>query len=69
MIIRDAFGLGAQAEIVALGRLSLAIPQRVGNNEEQLCTAAATSTFPRFTSPDPGNSQRKQRKQRKLVQG
>ena len=28
-------------------------------NEEKLCAAATTDMFPRFTSPWPGNSQRK----------
>ena len=37
--------------MVALGRLGLAIPLRVGKNEEPLCVAATTDTFPRFTSP------------------
>ena len=43
----------------ALGQLSLANPLRVGKDEEQLCAAATTGTFPRSTSPGPGNSQRK----------
>ena len=30
-----------------------------GQNEEQLCSAATTDTFPRFTSPGPGNLQPK----------
>ena len=41
----------------ALGLISLANPQRISKNEEQLCAAAATDTFPRFTSPEPGNFQ------------
>ena len=31
--------------------------QGVGKNEEQLCSATTTDTFPRFTSPEPGNLQ------------
>ena len=47
---------------IALGRLCLTIQQRVGRNEEQLCAVAAvatTDTFPRLSSPEPGNLQRK----------
>ena len=44
---------------VAQGLLGLAIPLREGKNESQLCAGATTDTFPRFTSPEPGNSQRK----------
>ena len=40
--------------MIALSRLSLTIPGRVGKNEQQLCTVATTDTFPRFTSPEPG---------------
>ena len=31
----------------------------LGTNKEQLCAASTTDTFPRFTTPDPWNSQRK----------
>ena len=41
---------------LALGRLSPTIPARVHKNGEQLCAAATTDTFTRFTSPEPGNS-------------
>ena len=44
---------------VALDRLSLAIPQWVAKNEGQLWAAATTDTFPQFTCPEPGNSQRR----------
>ena len=43
----------ANFHTVALSRLSLAIPQRVGKNEKQLCAAGTTDTFPWFTSPEP----------------
>ena len=43
---------------VALGRLGLPIHPREGRNEEQLCAAATSDKLPRFTSPEPCNSQR-----------
>ena len=39
---------------LVVGRLSQAIPLRLGKNEEQLFAAATTDMFPQFTCPEPG---------------
>ena len=50
---------GEFTHVIAVGQLGLAIPPRVGKNENQLCAAAATDTFLWFTSPELGNLLRK----------